>query len=84
MIKYVYTTKNKKSGNFNIPMLQDFQKDAAAEVYTISAKEANLEAVKELELYYLGTYDTKTGEFVNDKEFILDLGTIADGSSKEN
>lgn len=84
MIKYVYTTKNKKSGNFNQPMLQDFDKDNAVEVYTISAQEANVEAVKELEVYYLGTFDTKTGIFSSLVEFIMDLGSVIHGTTKES
>ena len=86
MIKYVYTTKNKKSGNFNQPMLQDFPKDNAVEVYTISAQEADVEAVKELEVYYLGEFDTKTGVFSSSVEFLLDLGSVIHGTttSKES
>lgn len=85
MIKYVYTTKNKKSGNFNAPVLQDFEKENAVEVYTISAKEAASEAIKELEVYYLGTFDTKTGEFKSEVVYLLDLGSVVNGSeSKES
>ena len=83
MIKYVYTTKNKKSGNFNAPVLQDFPKENAAEVYTISAKEAASEAIKELEVYYLGTFDTKTGKFESSVEFLVDLGSVLNGSESK-
>lgn len=79
MIKYVYTTKNKKSGNFNQPVCQDFPKDNAVEVYTISAKETASEAIKELEVYYLGEFDTKTGVFTSSVEFLLDLGSVING-----
>lgn len=83
MIKYVYSTKNKLSGNFNAPMLHDFPKDNAAEVFTISAQEAKAEQVKELEVYYLGTFDTKTGVFASEVEYIIDLGSVLHGGSKE-
>lgn len=83
MIKYVYATKNKLSGNFNTPMLHDFPKEAASEAFAISAKEAPKESqVKELEVYYLGTFDTKTGEIKEEKEFLLDLGSVVDGKEE--
>lgn len=79
MIKYVYATKNKKSGNFHDPSFEVFPKDNAAEVYTVSAKEApvqNHEVLKENEVYYIGTFDTKTGVLTPDIEFIIDLGSV--------
>lgn len=79
MIKTIFATKNKKSGNFNIPMFYDFPKENAAEVFTISAQETpeqGKEAVKELEVYYLGTLDTKTGVIVSEPEYIIDLGSV--------
>ena len=77
MIKYIYASKNKLSGNFNTPMLHDFPKEAASEAFAISAKEAPSEArTNELEVYYLGTFDTKTGHFQEEQEFLLDLGTL--------
>lgn len=79
MIKTIFATKNKKSGNFNAPMFYDFPKENAAEVFTISAKETpaqGKEAVKELEVYYLGTLDTKTGVIVSEIEYIIDLGSV--------
>lgn len=82
MIKYLYTTRNKKSGNFNALMAQDFPKENAVEVYTISAKETGTEQVKELEVYYIGIYDTKTGEVKMEKEFLLDLGSVIDGKDE--
>lgn len=66
MIKYVYASKNVKSGNFNTPVLENFNEEAAKEAYEISFKEAGAgakEQLKELDIYYLGTFDTKTGFF---------------------
>ena len=79
MIKYVYATKNKLSGNFNAPALYDFVKDNAAEAFVISAREApssGKEALKELEVYYLGTFDTKTGKIEMEIEYLIDLGAV--------
>jgi hypothetical protein len=87
MIKTIFATKNKKSGNFNAPMFYDFPKENAAEVFTISAKETpdqGVEAVKELEVYYLGTLDTKTGAIVSEIEYIIDLGSVLTDHGKEN
>ena len=70
MTKYVYATKNLKSGNFNKPDLQDFPPENAREVYEVSFKEAPVEQkgfIKELEIYYLGEFDTKTGKFDQEK-----------------
>lgn len=85
MIKFIYATKNKLSANFNNPMFYDFDKDAARESFTISALETPAEgkkAIKELEVYFLGTFDTKLGVFVPDNDFIVDLGQVLE--LKEN
>ena len=82
MIKYIYVSKNKKSGNFNHPQLHDFPKENAAETFAISAKEtpvAGIEAIKELEIYYLGTFDTKTAEIKKELEYLIDLGAVLEG-----
>lgn len=75
MTKYVYCSKNVKSGNFNVPQMYDFPKDDAREAFEISMKETpkeGIEAVKELDIYYLGTFDTKTGVFTQGEiEFIV-------------
>lgn len=81
MTKYIYASKNKLSGNFNTPVLHDFPKDAAAEAFTISAKEANNAQVGELEIYYLGTFDTKSGVITQENEFIVDLGSVINGKA---
>lgn len=76
MTKYVYCSKNVKSGNFNVPQLYDFPHENAEEAFEISIKETPIqgrEAVKELDIYYLGTFDTKTGLFKVEEspEFII-------------
>ena len=85
MIKYVYASKNKLSGNFNMPVLQDFTKENAVESYSVSALENPTEQIKELEIYYLGTFDTKTGQFNQEIEYLVDLGSVIEnGRRKEN
>lgn len=83
MTKYVYASKNKLSGNFNMPTLHDFTKDNAVEQFSVSVLENRTEQIKELEMYYLGTFDTKTGEFVQDIEFLVDLGAVLNGGKQE-
>lgn len=85
MIKYIYASKNKLSGNFNTPILHDFPKEAAPEAFAISAKEAPKDArIGELEIYYLGTFDTKTGEIKQEQEYLIDLGSVLNGSEEVN
>lgn len=85
MIKYVYATKNKLSGNFNTPLFYDFPVEAAAESFSITAKESPKEArLEELEVYYLGIYDTKSGEIKMDQQFIVDLGIVIYGEKQES
>ena len=53
MIKYIYSSKNVKSGNFNKPMLEDFGPENAKERYEVTFKETPsgaVEAAKELSL----------------------------------
>lgn len=86
MIKYVYASKNKLSGNFNMPVLQDFPKENAVESFSITAKEHPTAELKELEMYYLGTFDTKTGIYDQEGlEYLIDLGSvISDVGTKES
>lgn len=83
MIKYVYATKNKLSGNFNMPVLQDFTKENAVEQYSISALENPTAQVKELEVHYLGTFDTKTGKFQGEPEYLVDLGAVIENGKRD-
>lgn len=84
MIKYLYATKNKKSGNFNNITAYDFPKENAAEVFSISAKESPKEArVDELEVYSIGTYDTCTGVVKSEVEFLIDLGAVVSEVGKQ-
>ena len=88
MIKYIYASKNVKSGNFNTPMLYDFNADNARDAFEVSFKETpkeGVEAVKELDIYYLGTYDTKTGLFKQEEVVFIVSGAsiLGDTNGRE-
>lgn len=87
MTKYLYATKNVKSGNFGQARYEDFPKEAAVEVYKVACDEApegDRLLFKELDVYYLGTFDTKTGKFEGDPEFLVSLASlIGDEYEKE-
>lgn len=64
MKKYIYAFKNIKSGQFGTPVYEVIDNDQAVEAYTAAAKECpEQEKARnaELDLYYLGTFETKTG-----------------------
>ena len=86
MIRYIYATKNRKSENFNAPQINNFPKDNAVEEFTISVKEVpemQKEAVKELDFYYLGTFDTRTGVVVPVCEYLFSADAVLGGSHGE-
>lgn len=84
MIKYVYATKNKKSSNFNAPQFTDYaDREVGKQAYIIGCKESRqheVEIVKELDFYYLGTFDTKTGKFdtLEDPDFLFSGSEVFD------
>ena len=83
MIVYLYATRNKKSGAYSKVTGEALEKERAIEAYSRSALEADEKSqilLSELELYYLGEYDDKTGSICPVKpEFLLDLGSIIHG-----
>ena len=86
MIKRIYGFKNVKSGNFGDPRFELIPKEEAAEYYAVAIKEApakDQEFMKEIDVYYLGTLDTKTGEIKADCDFVVSLGSVLDGGTKE-
>lgn len=81
MINSVIAFKNKKSGNFGKPIFEVIPHDSLVEAYTVSIKEApedQKERLKELELYYLGEFDTKTGVMkpAEEIEYLIDCGVV--------
>ena len=83
MIKYVYAFKNVLSGQFGNPVFEVIPESDAVEAYSAAAKEAvgqDKEKMKELDLYYLGTFDTKTCELkVAEPEFLVSLKEVLNG-----
>lgn len=88
MILNVYATRNKKSGQFGKIDLQIMDKKTAIESYSISVLEADEKSkilLAELDLYYLGTYDTATGLIDDNKpELLIDLGAVSYGKDKKD
>lgn len=84
---YLYATKNKKSGQYGQIKAEVMNNDQAKESYSISKLEAPSDQQKyldELELYFLGTYDTASGQIVaNDPVFLLDLGAVTYGKDSK-
>lgn len=87
MICGIYVTRNKKSGAYSKLSGEVLTKEQAVEVYARSVMEADDNAktlLSELELYYIGEYDDKTGSISPvTPEFLLDLGSIINGGVKE-
>lgn len=87
MICNLYATRNKKSGCYSKVSGEVLNKEQAAEAYARSAQEADDKAkilLAELELYYLGTYDDKTGNISPVvPEFVLDLGAVINGGQEK-
>lgn len=75
MTKYVYSYYNKKIGVYGDPILTPYDVDNMKEgckrsVRMMSQEEYQKAAGDELELYYLGTFDDKTGVHAEEIKFI--------------
>ena len=88
MMLHVYCTRNKKSGQYGKIALESLDKDAIKESYTCSCLEAPEDQkilLSELEAYYLGEYDTKTGHIKSvEPEFLMDLGSVCGKESSSD
>lgn len=79
MILGVYCYYNKLLEAFGNYQLDDHAEEQVALYLQRDLKASflrgdNVSKFKELDLYKLGTFDDQTGEFVNDKHLIVDLG----------
>lgn len=87
MIMQVYAFKNKKSDNFNAPIFQYVPKEAAVEFFSVSVREMpadKKEYVKELDLYYVGTFDTKSGVLeAGSPEYLMSNESVLNGKDSE-
>ena len=80
MTCYLYATKNKKSGDFGKISTELYNKEQIKDLYINSVKEMPKDRqtlMQELELYAVGSIDTKTGIVTPKVEFLLDLGSVA-------
>lgn len=75
MMKYCFAYFNKLGDFYGSPFFVDhkeeFVKILGQSLY--GAKKEDLEALKEDDLYYLGSFDNEKGELVPEKEFITSM-----------
>ena len=80
MILSIYCYRDKKLGAYEVPFVNNLEKDRAA--VAVSRAIAGLDSVKrnkmkDLDLYYLGEFDDKTGNIkLCEKEHIISLDSI--------
>lgn len=80
MILHVYAYRDKKIGAFMVPTFTTDTKEVALEKLSRSIKvddEKKAEKLKDLDLYYIGVYDDKTGILAPiQPEFLLSLDEV--------
>lgn len=80
MILSIYCYRDKKLGAYEVPFVNNLEKDRAA--VAVSRAIAGLDSDKrakmiDLDLYYLGEFDDKTGNIkLCEKEHIISLDSI--------
>lgn len=81
MIINLYACKNRLSGIFERPYGEDVAKEDYVERLTQSLALANIELLnrhKEFDVYYVGSFDSKSGEIVSSCEFLASLESICE------
>lgn len=67
MIKYIYTYWKKKAAFYTEPVTNNFEKDVCVELaqraFTLNKGTDEHEQQKDVDLYYLGTFDDCSGEY---------------------
>ena len=84
MTTYIYATKNKKSGDFGKVSSEIYKPEQITDLYVNSVKEAPDDKrvfLEELEVYCLGSLDTKTGVISGSPQFLIDLGSVVHGET---
>lgn len=79
MIMYLYSSRNRKSGQYGKLTTELYNADQIKELYAVSVKEAQESErvyLRELEVYCVGTLDTETGLIIPQNTFILDVGSL--------
>lgn len=75
MIKKCYAYCNRLNGQFEMPRAYIYDKDEVVEdlIASIKASKGDLDYLLEFDLYYMGTFDSKSGAYIADKEFLISL-----------
>lgn len=86
MKKYCFAYFNKLGDFYGQPFFTDhkeeFVKILNQSLY--AAKQEELESLKEDDLYFIGTFDNETGEFVAEKSFVCSMsGTCSEVLTKK-
>lgn len=82
MIKYLYGYRDRKLGAYSVIFPDNYEPEKEKVVIERALKSAtidkNLEKFKDLQLYYLGSWDDVSGQITAVlPDFILDMGDIA-------
>lgn len=75
MIMNTYSYCNRLTGQYDMPRALPYDKNDVVEniVVAIKANKGKLDDLLECDLYYMGTFDTKTGAIVVEKEMLISL-----------
>lgn len=75
MMLNAFTYFNRLSNQYEAPQCVPHPKEIIAEsvIVAIKTSDHKLDNLLEMDLYYLGTYDTKTGELKQEKELLISL-----------
>lgn len=80
MILSVYCYRDKKLGRFQTPVVNNIEKETAAVTLARAVVDLTKEQknkIRDLELYYLGEFDDKTGVIkCFEKEFIVSIDSL--------
>ena len=90
MMAYVYCYYNRKGGFYTAPVVNQFDKEEIVELshQSFLTNVGTPEHLQQLEhdLYFLGLYDTKTGQFKLEikPEFLTSFVEVTDDGRKES
>lgn len=79
MIMHLYSSRNKKSGQFGKLTTELYEPSQIVQLYANSVKEASDNDkiyLRELDIYHVGTLDTETGSITPLNEFLVDVSTL--------
>lgn len=75
MILNLFSYYNRLIGQYEAPQAVPHAKEIIAEsvICAIKTSDHKLDNLLEMDLYYFGTYDTKTGEIKQEKELLISI-----------